>query len=203
MDIDKSSTALLALDFQHDIVSRDGKFGSHGLGEVVDAMGAIPSAARALGAAREAGLHVAHAGVSAADGQSLNMTAGLFAGIVGLGAVRPGSEGVEFVDEMAPRPDEYVAMKATVSALAGTGLDSHLRTSGIRHLVLVGVATNMVVEGTTRQAVDMGYQVTILGDGCASFSVELHGFALGVLENLATISTVDEFVSAVKDGFGH
>jgi nicotinamidase-related amidase len=98
---------------------------------------------------------------------------------------------------MVPQAGEYVALKAATSGFAGTGLDAHLRNSGIRHLVLVGVATNMVVEGTTRQVVDFGYQVTILGDGCASFSPELHEFALGVLENLATISTVDEFIAAL------
>lgn len=197
MDIDKSSAALIAMDFQHDIVSVDGKFGSQGLGAVVEQMGAIPAAARALGAARDAGLHVAHVGVSVADGQALNTTAGLFAGIHALGALQSGSDGVNFVDEVAPLPGEFIAMKAAVSGFAGTGLDAHLRSSGIRHLVLVGVATNMVIDGTTRQAVDMGYQVTILRDGCASFSPELHDFALGVLENLATISTVDDFIAAL------
>ena len=197
MDIDKSSTALIAMDFQHDIVSVDGKFGSQGLGAVVEEMGAIPTASRALGAARAGGLHVAHVGVSVHDGQSLNMTAGLFAGIAALGALRRGSDGAAFVEEMAPRSGEYIALKAATSGFAGTALDSHLRSSGIRHIVLVGVATNMVVESTTRQAVDMGYQVTILRDGCASFSPELHEFALGVLENLATISTVDDFIAAL------
>lgn len=51
--------------------------------------------------------------------------------------------------------------------------------------------------GTTRQAVDLGYRVTILRDACASFSPELHQFALGVRANLATISTVEEFVAAL------
>ena len=46
MDIDKNTTALLSLDFQHDIVSVDGKFGAHGLGAEVEAAGAIPNAAR-------------------------------------------------------------------------------------------------------------------------------------------------------------
>jgi len=197
MDIDHGSTTFVAMDFQHDIVSVDGKFGAHGLGEQVEAAGAIPTAARALAAARSAGLSIAHVGVSVADGQALNMSAGLMAGIAAMEALREGSDGAAFVEPMAPQPGEFVVMKATVSGLAGTPLDGHLRSAGIRHLVLTGAATNMVVDGTTRQAVDMGYQVTILRDGCASFSPELHEFALGVLENLATIATVDDFVESL------
>ena len=38
-------------------------------------------------------------------------------------------------------------------------LDANLRNRGIRNLLLAGVMTNFVVEGTARQAVDMGYAV--------------------------------------------
>ncbi len=120
MDIDLDTTALLLIDLQHDIVSVDGKFGSQGLGSMVEDAVAIPAAARALGASRDAGLRVVHVGVVVSEGQVLNTTAGLFAGIVALGALQPGSDGVNFVDEVAPQSGEFVVMKAAVSALAGT-----------------------------------------------------------------------------------
>ena len=107
MDIDLNSTALVLMDFQHDIVSVDGKFGSQGLGAVVEESGAIPTAARALGVARDAGLSVVHVGVSVGDAQVLNTTAGLFAGIAGLGALSSGSDGAAFVDEVSPQSGEF------------------------------------------------------------------------------------------------
>jgi biuret amidohydrolase len=202
VELDKAHSALVVLDLQHDIVSPQGKFGSHGLGEQVQAAGAIPAAARALEAARRTDTPVVHVGVAVPDGIALNPHAQLFAGIAQLEALRVGSEGARFVDEVAPAEGELIVMKSTVSALSGTPLDAHLRNSGISHLVLAGVATNMVIDGTTRQAVDLGYRVTILADACASFSAELHDFALGVLANLATISTVEEFVAAVDANGG-
>lgn len=47
MELDKDRNALVVLDLQHDIVSPEGKFGSHGLGEQVAAAGAIAAAANA------------------------------------------------------------------------------------------------------------------------------------------------------------
>lgn len=197
MDVEPDRTALLVLDYQHDIVSEEGKLGSQGLGAEVSAAGAIPATARALRAARDTGLTIAHVGNSVGAGQAVNMSAGLIAGLVALEALQQGSAGTEFVAEVAPADGEMVVMKSTVSALAGTPLDSHLRNSDICHLVLAGVATNMVVEGTARHAVDLGYQVTILRDACASFSPDMHDFALEVLSHLASVATVDEFVAAL------
>ncbi len=175
-----------------------GKFGSQGLGVEVTASGAIPSAVRALKAARNAGMAIVHVGVSVDLGQALNTSAGLMAGILQLGALEAGSQGVEFVPELAPADDELVVKKSTVSALAGTPLDAHLRNSGITHLVLAGVATNMVVEGTARHAVDLGYQVTVLRDACASFSKEMHEFSLEVLSHLVSVEPVDELITALS-----
>ena len=197
MDIDRSTTALLLMDLQRDIVAEDGKFGSQGMGAAVTASGVIPANARALAAAREAGLPVLHIGVEQRPGLVMNLSAGLFAGVVESGALMAGTPGAEFMPDVAPLDDEYVAMKGAVSGFAGTDLEAQLRNIGVRDLVLGGVATNFVIEGTARQAVDAGYRVTILRDACCSFTPEMHEFALTVLENLASIATVDDFVAAL------
>ena len=79
----------------------------------------------------------------------------------------------------------------------GTDLDAHLRNAGIRDLVLCGVATNFVIDGTARQAVDAGFRVSILTDGCASFDPAWHETALQVLAMLTSQATVDDFASAI------
>lgn len=197
MNVDTSSTALLVMDLQHDIVSPQGKFGSQGLGAAVEAAGTIGACARALEAARAAGMSVVHVGVEVRAGQELNTSAGLFAGIAEAGALQAGSEGAAFMAEVAPGQGELVVMKAAVSAFAGTDLDAHLRNSGIRDLVLCGVATNFVIDGTARQAVDAGYRVSILTDGCSSFDPAWHDTALQVLAMLTSQATVEEFASAL------
>ncbi|MFN0090269.1 MAG: cysteine hydrolase family protein [Acidimicrobiales bacterium] len=197
MNVDNSTTALLVMDLQHDIVSIDGALGSHGLGFEVEKAGTIEACSRALEAARRSGTPVVHVGVAIPDGFAVNTASQLMQTVVAAGALREGSAGAEFMAQVAPRDAELVVMKQTVSAFAGTSLALHLHNAGIRHLVLCGVATNFVVEGTARQAVDGGFQVTILTDGCSSFSTEWHEAALEVLAMLTSFASVDEFVAAV------
>src|SRR5919109_1589941 len=99
-----------------------------------------------------------------------------------------------------PARAALVVRKRSVSALAGTELDRFLRLRGVRTLVLTGFATNFVVEGTARDAVDRGYEVTVLADCCASFSAEMDDFALQtILPLLGTVTTSAEFVQALTE----
>jgi nicotinamidase-related amidase len=198
MDVDRSTTALLLMDLQRDIVSPEGALGSHGLGDQVEKAGTLDRCELALRAARSAGVRVVHVGVELRDGFAVNMSTPLLSNVVAGGALRAGSTGVEFMPEIAPVDGETVVMKPSVSAFAGTALALHLRNAGIRHLVLCGVATNFVVEGTARDAVDRGYRVTVLSDGCSSFNSSWHETALEVLAMLATVAPVEDFVAAVN-----
>ena len=58
----------------------------------------------------------------------------------------------------------------------GTPLFEILAGRGIRDVVLLGVATNLVVESTARHATDLGFRVTVVEDCCASFMDDLHDF---------------------------
>lgn len=198
MDIDRSTSALLVMDLQFDIVSPQGKFGAHGAGQAVAEAGTLGACNRALAAARAAGLPVVHVGVQARDGQALNVSAGLFASVVETGALQAGTPGVAFMDEVAPQAGELIVLKAAVSAFSGTDLDAHLRNRGIRNLVLCGFATNFVVEGTARQAVDAGYAVTILTDACSSFDPHWHEVGLQVLAMLTAQHTLEDFEAALR-----
>jgi len=56
-----------------------------------------------------------------------------------------------------------------------------------------------VVEGTARQACDLGYDTIVVGDCCASVSQEAHDASLTVaLPFLCTISTLEEVSAALK-----
>jgi ureidoacrylate peracid hydrolase len=57
-----------------------------------------------------------------------------------------------FVEGLEPRPDEFVIAKARYSGFCGTDLDNVLRSRDIRHLVFVGIASNVCVESTLRDA---------------------------------------------------
>ncbi|MGH8149829.1 MAG: cysteine hydrolase family protein, partial [Steroidobacteraceae bacterium] len=56
------------------------------------------------------------------------------------------------VPELTPEPSDVVVLKTRYSGFAGTTLDSVLRVREIRNLFFVGIATNVCVESTLRDA---------------------------------------------------
>jgi ureidoacrylate peracid hydrolase len=69
------------------------------------------------------------------------------------------------VDELKPRAEDLVVVKTRYSGFAGTPLDSLLRTRGIRYLFFAGIATNVCVESTLRDAYFLDYWPILLRDG--------------------------------------
>ncbi len=88
---------------------------------------------------------------------------------------RRGQPGHAFKPEAMPRAGERVIAKATNSAFIGTGLEAHLRESGITTLVVAGVITNNSVEATVRMAGNLGFATYVVADGC--FTVDKRDLA--------------------------
>ncbi|MCO6419080.1 cysteine hydrolase [Siccirubricoccus sp. KC 17139] len=63
-----------------------------------------------------------------------------------------GSWDHEIVPEVAPEPGDIVVAKSRYSGFAGTNLEQILHAKRIRNLLLCGVATNVCVESTLRDA---------------------------------------------------
>jgi nicotinamidase-related amidase len=199
LDIETPRTALLVMDFQNDLVDPEGAFAPQGSAAEVKEKRAIESTAGVLATARNVGLTVVHVAVAWRSGhREANRSAPLFAGVGEADALVEGSWGAEFHRDLQPAEDELVITKRGVSALAGTELDRLLRLRDVNVLVLSGFATNFVVEGTARDAVDRGYTVIVLSDCCASFTDEMHRFALdAILPQLGRVTTSEEFVSSL------
>lgn len=63
-----------------------------------------------------------------------------------------GTWGWQIIDELAPEPGDIVVQKARYSGFAGTTLENQLNGADIRQLLFTGVATNVCVESTARDA---------------------------------------------------
>ena len=70
----------------------------------------------------------------------------------------------QIVDELAPRPEDVVIVKSRYSGFHGTSLDSVLRSRGIRNLLMVGIASNVCVESTLRDAYFLEYWPVLVAD---------------------------------------
>lgn len=107
------------------------------------------------------------------------------------------AELLKIVDDVKPVGDEPVVRKPRMSPFYGTALDSMLRSRDIDTVVLMGVATEFVVEAAARHAADADYRVIVLEDCCASFSEEAHRASLHIMDHLATLGTSADFLGSV------
>lgn len=70
----------------------------------------------------------------------------------------------QVVEELKPQPGDLVLNKTRYSGFCGTPLDSILRTRGITTLFFAGIATNICVESTLRDAFFLEYWPILLRD---------------------------------------
>ena len=91
-------------------------------------------------------------------------------------------QGWDFIDEMRPLAGEPVVDKCGNGAFYATDLEQILRSRGIRHLLLLGVTTDVCVSSTMREANDRGFDCLLLEDCCGAATPDLHQGVLNSLE---------------------
>jgi nicotinamidase-related amidase len=80
----------------------------------------------------------------------------------------PGTRGAEIHSSVQPKSGEPVIEKNFPNSFRNTALEQHLKSSGVKNLVVAGMMTHMCVDASVRHAADLGYKVTLLGDACAT-----------------------------------
>jgi nicotinamidase-related amidase len=78
-------------------------------------------------------------------------------------------------------------------------LDIQLRRRGIDTIVLCGIATNIGVESTAREAFQHGYNQIFITDAMTTFTKEEHEASLTyIFPRIGQLRTTEEFLSRVK-----
>ncbi|TDD80953.1 cysteine hydrolase [Actinomadura darangshiensis] len=176
------NTALLVMDVQNTIVGR------------VQDDGYLPRVTRAVDAAREAGIPVIYVVVALRPGHPEVDERNVTFGGLPADAFTEGDPGTAVHPAVAPLPGETVVAKKRISAFAGSDLDLVLRSGGIGHLVLAGIATSGVVLSTVRQAADLDYRLTVLADACYDPDAEVHRVLTEkVFPRQAAVTTADRW----------
>ena len=107
----------------------------------------------------------------------------------------------EVIDSLAPEAGELVIDKNTSSALNSTDLEGLLRNMDVETLVLNGMATDMCVETTARDAADRGLDVIVVEDATATFFEHHHRAALsGFARVFGQVWDTDAVVAALDAG---
>lgn len=191
--------ALLIVDMQKDFCTPG--FGAERAGRDLSAANrAMPRIRCLLDGARSAGVTVAHVGFWTLPDHGSDSATWLWkrraATVSAPDLCIAGTEGAEFVDELAPKPGELEIRKHRYSAFTATNLDLLLRARDIRTIVVTGVSTNVCVETTFRAGFELGYAVVVPLDGCASWNEDLHEAALAnVRHRFGVTPSVDEITA--------
>jgi len=197
MNLDRNTTAVLALHWINDIVSEGGAFGGMFAGEVIRT-GVVGNARSVLTAARQAGVPVFYTRVVYQPGYpGIIVNGPLFEGIQPAGAFIAGGKGVEILPELAPQEGDVVLDSGRVSAFTDTGLHDRLQERGIETVVLTGVSTHITVQSSALAASDLGYRVVIVSDATSADSAASHEHALSALAVLCEIATSSETIDAL------
>jgi ureidoacrylate peracid hydrolase len=78
----------------------------------------------------------------------------------------------EIIDELKPRPGDIIVDKHRYSGFVGTDLNNILRTYNIKYLLFTGLATNVCVESTLRDAYFHEYFPILVSDSCGNIGPE-------------------------------
>lgn len=93
-------------------------------------------------------------------------------------------KGGDVVTTLAPSPGESYLFKPRYSGFDGTALGHVLDDLGVTRIVLAGAATEMCVAQTGIDARELGLQVTVLHDACATVDPANERVALEYLEHV-------------------
>ena len=80
----------------------------------------------------------------------------------------------DVVDEIYPRPGDYVIDKYAYGGFHRTNLEDVLRSHRVESVVVTGTVTQVCVEETARQAFAHGYKTTIVADAVSSRAPDRH-----------------------------
>lgn len=83
--------------------------------------------------------------------------------------------GCEISERIKPLPDDKVIVKYYPNSFLETDLNSYLKENNIKKLIVCGMMTHMCVDTTVRAAMDYGYEVDLVADGCATMDLEIFG----------------------------
>lgn len=177
LTFDPATTALIVIDMQRDFIE-EGGFGATLGNDVAPLQAIVPTTAKLIAAARNAGLPVIHTRECHAPDLSDCPPAKRERGSPSLRIGDPGpmgrvlisgEPGAGIVPKLAPIAGELVLDKPGKGAFYATPLGEHLAELGTKTLIFAGVTTEVCVQTTMREANDRGFECLLAEDATESY----------------------------------
>lgn len=185
--LDPAGTALVVVDLQRGITQ--GTYAPHTADEVVARSATLARAFRKAGAT----VVLVHVEYAAGEADAPHRE---------VDQARPARalppDFSEIVPELERASGDVVVTKRNWGAFHDTGLDLQLRRRGVTTLVLTGIATNMGVESTARDAYERDYRLVFAEDAMTSFAPEQHEFAMrNIFPRIGRVRSTSEVLDAL------
>lgn len=195
-------TAVLVMEMQRGVIGDLSKFPD--LVTACRIHDVVPNTGAVLQAARAAGIPVIHctAAFRADRAGSHTRNCPFILSLLDDPAhMLEGTPAVEVLPELLGPGDLESRRYHGFSPFTGTSLDMTLRSLGVSHVVATGVSLNLGIPGLALEAVNLGYQVTVVTDAVAGIPEE---YARAVLKHtislLATRTTAGRLAEQWKAG---
>ena len=101
------------------------------------------------------------------------------------------SPAFQIVPELEPHAGEAIIDKITMSAFEGTFLGIALRDCGIRSFIVAGIALEIGIEPTCRQASDLGFWPILVRDACGFGNEAAANHSIATLEHMGDTTITD------------
>jgi ureidoacrylate peracid hydrolase len=190
-NLEPARTAVLVIDVQNDFCSPDGATAKSGR-SVKALTDMVPRLMLLLEGAREHGVNVIFVQANGSTATDSAVWMHRASEKPRAGNCREGTWGAEFYG-VSPQLGEAVVVKHRNSGFYNTRLDSVLRTLKVETLVVTGVATNVSVETTARDAVQRDYNVVFVEDCTAAYDQAAHDATLFNMRNFfGVVSSCNE-----------
>jgi nicotinamidase-related amidase len=111
----------------------------------------------------------------------------------------PPTSASELTTDSGFEAGDLLITKRHWGAFAGTELESVLRQRGVDTIVIGGISTNAGVESTVRQGTGLGFAFVVVSDACTSrLGAEAHRFSFDtIFPRLARVRTTDQVIASL------
>ncbi len=112
-----------------------------------------------------------------------------------------GSWEQKVIEEIAPRPEDYLIPKFRWSTFHQTYFDLALRSRAIDTLIVCGGAVDVGIASTVYAARDHDYNVIVVRDACGnSYEDSMKAFMETVFPRMARVRTTDQVLDMMRQG---
>ena len=110
----------------------------------------------------------------------------------------PGSRERQVAAEVQPMPEDIVIEKATANIFLGTNFEFMLHNRNIKTIIFTGIATEIGIESSARDAANRGFYPVVVSDCVSSMDREAHDRSLQNMARLLLVAKSGEVMEAVE-----